>query len=69
MYCEKDVDEDAARHFVVADTVRKTFTAGLAAIARAPVDKLRHLIIHHHEADALAAGFQPRESGKKVRAV
>ena len=37
--------------------------------ARAPADKLRHLIIHDSEAQAEAAGFGPREGGKKVRAV
>jgi aspartate carbamoyltransferase catalytic subunit len=68
VYCEKDVDEEAAREFVVADTSRKTFTAGLAAIARAPADKLRHLVIHRNDAEAIVAGFQPRDGAKKLRA-
>ncbi len=36
VYCEKDVDEEAAAQFVVADTARKTFSPGLGALARAP---------------------------------
>ena len=68
VYCEKDVDDEAARELVVADTTRKTFAPGLAALVRAPADKLRHLVIHRNGADALAAGFAPRESGgKKAR--
>ncbi len=68
VYCEKDVDEETANHFVVADTVRKTFAPGLAAIARAAADKLKHLVIYRDDAEAVAAGFQPRETGgNKVR--
>jgi hypothetical protein len=67
VYCEKDVDEDAAREFVVADTARKTFTPGLSALTRAPADKLKHLVIHRSEAEAAAAGFAPREGAKKLR--
>ena len=68
MYCEKDVDDEAARELVVADTTRKTFAPGLAALVRAPADKLRHLVIHRNGAEALAAGFAPREGGgKKAR--
>ena len=68
VYCEKDVDEETANHVVVADTVRKTFAPGLAAIARASADKLKHLVIYRDDAEAVAAGFQPRETGgNKVR--
>jgi hypothetical protein len=35
---------------------------------RTPADKLKHLVIHNSEADAEAAGFVSRVSGKKVRA-
>ena len=45
----------------------QTFSPGLAALARAPAEKLKHLVIHCSEADAMAAGFQPREAGRKVR--
>jgi aspartate carbamoyltransferase catalytic subunit len=69
-YCETDVDEDAAAHYAVADTTRKTFTPGLAALSHAPAEKLKHLVIFGSDAEALAAGFAPRESGaSKVRAV
>ena len=69
VYCEKDVDDEAACDLVVADTTRKTFSPGLTALVRAPADKLRHLVIHRNGAEALAAGFAPRESGgKKARA-
>jgi aspartate carbamoyltransferase catalytic subunit len=67
LYCEKDVDEEAARNFVVADTARKTFSPGFAMLARAPADKLKHLVIHRGEAEAVAAGFAPREGAKKLR--
>jgi aspartate carbamoyltransferase catalytic subunit len=68
VYCETDVDEDAAARLVVADTTRRTFTPGLDALARPPGDKLKHLVIHRSEAEATAAGFQLRENGKKVHA-
>ena len=63
VYCETDIEEDTAASFVVADTVRKTFSAGLAALTRTPPDKLKHLVIYRNDADALAAGLVPRESG------
>jgi aspartate carbamoyltransferase catalytic subunit len=69
VYCETDVDEVAAAHYVVADTARKTFVPGLGALAQAPAEKLRHLVIFGSDAEALAAGFAPRETGGKVRAV
>jgi aspartate carbamoyltransferase catalytic subunit len=68
VYCEKDVDDDAALQFVVADTTRRTFSPGLASLARAPTEKLKHLIIYRSDAEATAEGFQLRENGKKVRA-
>jgi aspartate carbamoyltransferase catalytic subunit len=68
VYCEKDLGEDVTSHLVVADMTRKTFSPGLAALARAADEKLRHLVIHRSAAEALAAGFAPRESGKRVRA-
>jgi aspartate carbamoyltransferase catalytic subunit len=68
LYCETDIDEEAAARFVVADTARKTYAPGLAALARVPPEKIRHFIIYGSEAEAAAAGFQPRESGKRVRA-
>ncbi|HUD87572.1 MAG TPA: hypothetical protein VMR17_14030, partial [Xanthobacteraceae bacterium] len=68
VYCEKDVSQETAAQLVVADTARKSFTPGLKALARAPADKLKHLVIHRNEADAVAAGCHPREAGKQVRA-
>ncbi|HEY2533878.1 MAG TPA: hypothetical protein VGJ20_39160 [Xanthobacteraceae bacterium] len=68
LYCETDIDEDAAAAFVVADSTRKTFSPSLAALARAPSEKLKHLVVYRSEADAIAAGFEPRESKKKARA-
>jgi aspartate carbamoyltransferase catalytic subunit len=68
MYCETDIEEDAANQFVVADTTRKTFTPGLGAVARAPADRLKHLVIYQNDAEAVAAGFLPRETGSnKIR--
>ncbi len=63
VYCETDVEDEAASQFVVGDLGRKTFTPGLSALARAPGDKLKQLVIHRSEADAIAAGFAPRENG------
>ena len=68
VYCENDVEEEAAAQFVVVDTTRKTFSPGLAALARASAEKLKHLVIHRSEAEALAAGFAPRETAAKSRA-
>ena len=68
VYCETDVPNETAAHLVVADTARKTFSPGLAALARAPSERLKHVVVLRGEADALAAGFEPRENGKKARA-
>jgi hypothetical protein len=68
VYCETDIDEEAATHFVVCDTARRTFSNGLSALARASGEKLRHIVVHTSEADALAAGFAPREPRKRARA-
>ena len=64
----KTSSEGTDAQFVVADTARKTFSPGLAALAGASADKLKHVVIYPTEADALAAGFAPREGGKKARA-
>jgi hypothetical protein len=68
VYCETDIEEAEARNFVVCDTTRQTYSPGLGALRRAASEKLRHLVVHRNEADAVAAGFQPREAGKRARA-
>jgi hypothetical protein len=68
LYCETDIEAGAAAHFVVSDAARKTYSHGIGALTRAPAEKLRHLVIHGSEAEAAAAGFAPRENGKRVRA-
>ena len=68
LYCETDIDEEAAAPFVVADTARKTYAPGLDALARMSADKLKHFVIYGNEAEAVAAGFEPREGGKRARA-
>src|ERR1700758_2191365 len=68
LYCETDIEAEAAAHFVVSDMTRKTYSPGLAALARAPADKLKHFIIHADEAQAEAAGFSARETRKRARA-
>jgi aspartate carbamoyltransferase catalytic subunit len=68
LYCETDIEGETAALFVVADTARKTYSVGIGAIARAPAEKLKHLVIFASDADARAAGFELRESGKRVRA-
>ena len=68
VYCEKDVVEESASRLVVADIARKTFSTGLGALTRATTERLKHFIIHRSEDNAIAAGFQPRESGRKARA-
>jgi aspartate carbamoyltransferase catalytic subunit len=71
VYCESDFDvpaEIGADSVVVADTARKTFTAGLASLIKAPADKRKALVIYRNEKDAVAAGFAPREaSAGRVR--
>jgi hypothetical protein len=67
LYCETDIEAEAAAHFVVGDTVRKTFSPGLASLLGAPAEKLKHLVIYNSEADAEAAGLHPRYSGTKAR--
>ena len=66
VYCETDIEEETAAHFVVSDMTRKTFSPGLRALATTPADKLKHLIIYRSDADAEAAGFQPRQGRKKI---
>jgi aspartate carbamoyltransferase catalytic subunit len=66
-YCETDI-EAAETAFVVADTSRKTFSSGLAILAKAPAEKRKHLVIYRSESDAVAAGFHLREaSASKLR--
>jgi aspartate carbamoyltransferase catalytic subunit len=66
-YCETDI-EAAEAAFVVADTSRKTFSPGLAALMKAPAEKRKHLVIYRSESDAVAAGFHVREaSASKLR--
>jgi aspartate carbamoyltransferase catalytic subunit len=64
VYCETDIDEGVSVDFVVADTVRRTFSPGLEALVRAPGDKLKHFVIYRSDAEAAAVGFQPREIKK-----
>ncbi len=68
-YCETDIEaETTDTAFVVADTSRKTFSPGLAALTKAPAEKLKHLVIYRSESDAVAAGFHVREaSAGKLR--
>jgi aspartate carbamoyltransferase catalytic subunit len=62
-YCETDFEaETTDATFVVADTSRKTFSPGLAALTKAPAEKLKHLVIYRSESDAVAAGFHVREA-------
>ncbi|HTE78930.1 MAG TPA: hypothetical protein VK653_19630 [Xanthobacteraceae bacterium] len=62
-YCETDIEaETTDTAFVVADTSRKTFSPGLAALTKAPAEKLKHLVIYRSESDAVAAGFHVRET-------
>ena len=69
LYCETDVEAEAAAQFVVADTARKTFSPGLPALARAPADKLKHLVIYRSEADAAGRRLSAaRERRQKARA-
>jgi hypothetical protein len=71
VYCESDIDvpaETTADSLVVADTVRKTFTPGLATLIKAPAEKRKALVIYRDESEAVAAGFSPREaSAGRVR--
>jgi aspartate carbamoyltransferase catalytic subunit len=69
VYCESDIDEEATEQFVVADATRKTFWPGPSVLAHAASDRLKNLIVFRSEADAIAAGFAPRETGGKARAV
>jgi aspartate carbamoyltransferase catalytic subunit len=64
VYCEVDIEAQSG--LVVADTLRKTFAHGLTALAKAPADKLKHLVIYGSESEATDAGFQLRDgsSGK-----
>ncbi len=68
VYCEKDIESDASVQFVIADATRKTFAPDLAALMRLPSDKLKHHIIYRNAADALAAGFEPRDGARKAHA-
>ncbi len=71
LYCETDIDDDSAAHFVVADLTKRTFSPDLASLSRAPAEKLKHLIIYRSDAAAATAGFHAREhareAGKKAR--
>ncbi len=68
-YCEKDVDEGADDDFVVGDMTRHTYSEGLGALVRGSDERLRHLVIHRSAKDAAKAGFAPRSSGARARAI
>jgi aspartate carbamoyltransferase catalytic subunit len=68
LYCETDIEAAASAHFVVADATRKTYSPGLSALAQAPADRLRHLVVYDSDTEAEAAGFRPREFRKRARA-
>ncbi len=68
LYCETDIEAEAAANFVVGDTVRKTFSPGLVSLLVAPAEKLKHLVVYNSEADAEAAGLHPRYSATKANA-
>jgi aspartate carbamoyltransferase catalytic subunit len=68
VYCETDIEPEVAARFVVGDVARKTYSLGLSALARAPNEKPKHLVIHNSEAEAQAVGLTRRESGRKARA-
>ena len=68
IYCETDIEADAASQFVTADTTRKIYSPGLTLLARSPADRLRHLIVFGTAAEAEAAGFHAHQSGRKTRA-
>src|SRR5580704_1548575 len=40
VYCEADIEEDVTSGFVTADTTRKTFSPGVAALTRAAAERL-----------------------------
>jgi aspartate carbamoyltransferase catalytic subunit len=68
LYCETDIEPEAAAGFVVGDVARKTYSPGLAALARAPADRPKHLVIHNSAAEAEAAGLTRRDAGRKAHA-
>jgi len=68
VYCETDIEAEAAARFVVSDTARRTFSPGISVLARTPAEKLKHLVIYGSDADAEAAGFAARQSLKSARA-
>jgi hypothetical protein len=68
LYCETDIEAEAAAQFVVSDVTRKTYSSGLGALAKASADKLKQFIVHTGEAQAEAAGFLPRETRKNASA-
>ena len=68
LYCETDIEAGTTARFVVGDTTRRTYSPGIAALSRAPAEKLKHLVIFGSEADAEAAGFTARQPLKSARA-
>ncbi len=68
LYCDAEIEGEAAARLVVGDTARKTYTPGLAALAQVSPDRLKHLVVYNSEADADGAGLHTRWSGKKARA-
>jgi len=53
----------------IVDVLERGRGAYRESLARAAGDKLKHLVIYRSASDALAAGFAPREGGRKARAV
>ena len=68
LYCETDIEADAAAGLVVGDTIRRTYSPGIAVLGRTPTEKLKHLVIFGSDADAEAAGFTARQALKSASA-
>ena len=49
VYCETDIEDDAARNFVVADTSKQTYTDGIDHLLKASAEKLKSLVIQNPE--------------------
>lgn len=65
VYCEAEIDDEAAAQLVVADATRGTFTPGIAALARAAGEPPRQAVVYPSAAAAAAAGFTARERPAK----
>ncbi len=61
VYCETDIDETAAEHFVFADRSKGHYTMNIRRLQEVAQEKMKDIVIFPSESDAIAEGLHSKE--------